>query len=100
MWQGARVGACTGFKAVAAGPTLGYTSCRQNGRGSVCGGRVCLPGHCMGGGSHYRLTVTVTSSDTLKLHSGELDGGQTMGCAKVVWTLHTRCIVLFLLSIR
>lgn len=63
-------------------------------------GRVCLPGHCVGGGSHYILTVTVTSSDTLRLLSGELDGGRTVGCAKVVWTLYARCIVRFLLSIH
>lgn len=33
---------------------------------------VSLHGHCVGGGSHYRLTVTVTSSSTARLHSGEL----------------------------
>lgn len=58
------------------------------------------PWSLCGGGSHYRLTVTVTSSDTLKLHSGELDGRQTMGCAKVVCTLYTCCIVRLLLSIH
>lgn len=63
-------------------------------------GRVCLPGHCVGGGSHYILTVTVTSSDTRRLLSGELDGGRTVGWAKVVWTLYARCIVRFLLPIH
>lgn len=39
----------------------------------VCvSGGVCLPGHCVGRDSHYRLTVMVTSSDTLRLLSGEL----------------------------
>lgn len=48
---------------------------------------------CVGGGSHYQLTVMVTSTDTMKVHSRELDAGQTTGCAKVVWTLYTelRC---------
>lgn len=39
-----------------------------------------------GEGSHYRLTVTVTSSSTMGVHPGELDGGQATGCAKVAWT--------------
>lgn len=39
----------------------------------VClSGGVCLPGHCVGRDSHYGLTVMVTSSDTLRLLSGEL----------------------------
>lgn len=54
-----------------------------------CVGESLPPWSCVGGGSHYRLTVMVTSTDTMKLYSRELDGGQTMGCAKVVWTLYT-----------
>lgn len=84
MWQGARVGP----KAVAVGQGLGSDL-------QVKWMRVRLPGHCVGGGGHYRLTVTVTSSNTLRLHSGELHGGQMMGCAKVVWTFYVCCFVLF-----
>lgn len=94
VWQGARVGACPGSKAVAVGPMLDYILQVKWMRVRVWGESL-PPWSLCGGGSHYRLTVTVTSSDTLRLHSGELDGGQTMGCAKVVWTSYMRCIVLF-----
>lgn len=80
----------------------------------VClSGGVCLPGHCVGRDSHYGLTVMVTSSDTLRLLSGELavdrrwdvqrlcDIVHLLHCPffKTLYTLSTyvcTCVIVFL----
>lgn len=57
-----------------------------------------LPGHCVGGGSHYRLTVRVTNRDTGRLHSRELwwtVSGQWDMCTK-----HTLNYSFYLLNIN
>lgn len=51
VWQGATVGACPGPKSCGSGTNAGPCPAGKMDEGQ-CGGRVCLPGHCVGGGSH------------------------------------------------
>ena len=111
VWTGTDTSHVLGVAPVPGGAHPGAQSCGTTGAdaGLICpagemdegqrvGGGACLPGHCVGGGTHYKLTVMVTSSDTLRLHSGELDGGQRMGCAKgCVDIVYEVALFLFLL---